>query len=485
MLALALAASACLGLAPLSAGAAGGGQVSFASASKVDITPALDTNRVFLAGYGATGRRAQGIHDRLYARIAVFSDGRKTVAIVSLDLIGLFLNDVLDLRRMTRFDKPGRYLFVTASHTHSGPDTLGMWGPVPGVSGVDLGYMKGVKEKVAAAVLTANDRLKPARLRSASSKLDPKGLCKDLRDPAVVDPYLTVLAAETMAGKPVATIVNWSCHPEVLDKTNMLVSGDYAGALCSKLDEERGGTCLFLPGSIGGLATPDTRAPRDFREVSRIGGELAARAMKALSSEACKPMTGFPVDSKAETVRVPVENSRYLLSLRSLASGHTLRDAAGDPLPASKAYTLPARHIVRRLKKDELPWVETEVSFLSLGPACGLGIPGELFPELAIGGFAGEFRGGQPLLDPANPDPPDLSKAPKGPYLKDLLPCKTRFVVNLANDELGYIVPEYDFKVQDSLTLLPRRPGHHYEETNSIGRSATSIVIDAARRLMK
>ena len=55
-----------------------------------------------------------------------------------------------------------------------------------------------------------------------------------------------------------------------------------------------------------------------------------------------------------------------------------------------------------------------------------------------------------------------------------------KLVVGLANDELGYIVPAYDFKVQRTLTMLPRLPGHHYEETNSIGLSATRIIVEAA-----
>ncbi|MFA6316092.1 MAG: neutral/alkaline non-lysosomal ceramidase N-terminal domain-containing protein [Elusimicrobiota bacterium] len=459
--------------------------ISRAAGYKVDITPSLEANRVFLAGYGAKGRRAEAVHDRLYARVAVFSDGTKTVAIVSLDLFGLYREDVLDLRRMSHFDRPDRYLFVTASHTHSGPDTLGMWGPVPGVSGVDQGYMRGVKEKVAAAVLTANDRLKQARLRSFSKSVDPKGLCRDRRDPAIVDPVLSVLSAETLDNKPLATLVNWSCHPEVLDASNTAVSADFPGSLCARLEAERGGVCLFLPGSIGGLMTPDVSPARGFAEVERVGSELAGHALAALSGKGGGSMENFPVDFRSETVRLPIENSRYLLFLPSLAFGHKLYDPAGTPLPASKAYTLAIRHALTRLPADRRPWIETEVSYLTLGRACGLGLPGEAFPELIIGGYKGEFKASQPLTDPSNPDPPDLAKAPAGPYLKDLMPCKDKFVVNLANDEIGYLVPEYDFKIRDNLTLLPRLPGHHYEETNSIGRSATGIVTDSARRLMQ
>ncbi|MBI5624879.1 MAG: hypothetical protein HY924_13975 [Elusimicrobia bacterium] len=458
-------------------------KVSMAGAYSVDITPSLDTHRVLLAGYGAKGRRARGVHDKLYARVAVFSDGTKTVAVASLDLLGLYRADVLDLRRMARFDTPERSLFVAAGHTHSAPDTLGMWGPAPGISGVDRGYLRGVKEAVAAAVLTAYDRMKPAKLKTAAARLDPKGLCRDRRDPAVIDPHLTVVSAETLDGKPIATLVNWSCHPEVLDAGNDLVSADFAGALCAKLEAERGGACLFLAGSIGGLMTPELEGPRGFAEVERIGSELAGSALKALSK--AKALAGFKVEYRSEEVSLPVENSRYLLFLPSLTFGHPLFDAAGKPLAESKAYTLAARHLFTRLSEEDRPWVRTEVSFLKLGQACGLGIPGELFPELALGGYKGEYRGSQPLTDPANPDPPDLSQAPAGPYLRELMPCRTPFIVNLANDQIGYIVPEYDFKIRKSLTLLPRMPGHHYEETNSIGRSATGIVTDAARRLMR
>ena len=33
--------------------------------------------------------------------------------------------------------------------------------------------------------------------------------------------------------------------------------------------------------------------------------------------------------------------------------------------------------------------------------------------------------------------------------------------------------------------MLPRLPGNHYEETNSIGKSVTPIVADAATKLLK
>jgi hypothetical protein len=122
---------------------------------------------------------------------------------------------------------------------------------------------------------------------------------------------------------------------------------------------------------------------------------------------------------------------------------------------------------------------------LDAGPARLLGLPGEAFPELVIGGYDGKYAFGRPLITPDNPNPPDVTKAPKGPYLRDLVKAPAPMVVGLANDELGYMIPGYDFKLSPHRWMLPRLPGHHYEETNSIGKSVTPIVVDAATKLLK
>ena len=78
---------------------------------------------------------------------------------------------------------------------------------------------------------------------------------------------------------------------------------------------------------------------------------------------------------------------------------------------------------------------------------------------------------------------PDLKKAPGPPYLRDFSRAPVSMFVGLADDELGYIVPRYDFKTRSNALMLPRMPGH-YEETNSIGPSATDIILKAERDLL-
>ena len=451
-----------------------------AAAGKVDITPDLKTEKVWMAGFGATGRKPAGIHDPLYARLVVLREGTTTVALVGLDLLGFYRNDVEDLRRLSGFDAPGRSLFLNSTHTHSGPDTLGLWGPVIGVSGINAQYHARVNARIASALKLLEGALRPATAAGGAAALDPRGLCRDSRDPQVIDPDLAVLRLKGTDGKAIATVVNWSCHAEVLGPENRLITADYPGPLCGRIEEKTGGECLFLNGMIGGLMTPDVKAD-NFYESYRVGAAVADAALALKTSSAPKRALAY----RSELVRVPVENSRYRLFLFALTYGHRLYDAAGKPLADYKKWMLSLRQLLFGLNEANEPWVETEVSVLDVGPARLLGIPGEAFPELAIGGYDGKYAFGRPLITPGNPNPPDLSKAPQGPYLRDLVRARVPMLVGLANDELGYLVPNYDFKVSPTKSMLPRLPGHHYEETNSIGPSVTKIVVDAAARLLR
>lgn len=433
-----------------------------------------------MAGFGATGRKPWGEHDPLYARLLVLREGGTMVAVVGLDLLGFERNEVEDLRRLAGYDQPGRALFVSATHTHSGPDSLGLWGPIIGVSGVNHAYHARFKRRIADALKLLESQLRPVRAEAGRGELDPRGLCRDSRDPQVLDPDLSVLRLTGTDGKAVATVVNWSCHAEVLGRFNRLLTADYPGPLCERVEEKTGGACVFLNGMIGGLMTPDSRA-ENFYESYRIGAAVADAALKLKTAAAPARKLAY----HSEIVRVPVENSRYRLFLPGLTFGHRLMDKDGNLLPGRKAWTLAFRQLVLGLTEKTEPWVETEVSVLDIGPARLLGLPAEPFPELAIGGYDGKYTFGRPLITPGNPNPPDVSKAPKGPYLRDLIKAPAPMTVGLANDELGYLVPNYDFKVTPTKSMLPRLPGHHYEETNSIGPSSTQIVVDAAVRLLK
>jgi len=231
------------------------------------------------------------------------------------------------------------------------------------------------------------------------------------------------------------------------------------------------------------MMTPDVDhrlgVEHEFSEVERVGRQVADLALGAFRGERLEA-SGGKVTFRSRLARVPVENSRYLLFLRNLVFGHRLFDIDGRPLGTLSPNLLSLRHFFFYPLPDRLrPRVETEVSLVTIGPVKILGVPGELLPELAIGGYDGRYRFGYPLVAPTNPNPPDVAHGPKGPYLRARLNAKVGLIVGLANDELGYLIPDYDFQATPNRSMEPHPPGTHYEETNSVGPATTGIVLTA------
>ena len=59
------------------------------------------------------------------ARAVVLSDGKQKIALVCVDVVGLFNSVAESVRKQV--DGFG-YVCVSSTHNHEGPDTLGLWG---------------------------------------------------------------------------------------------------------------------------------------------------------------------------------------------------------------------------------------------------------------------------------------------------------------------------------------------------------------------
>src|SRR5438445_9830821 len=117
-------------LALASAAPAGDLTVGFAES---DVTPELGTKPVYLAGFGQD-RQAKTVHDPIMVRAVVLADGTEKIALVSVDVVGLFHTSAERVREKL----PGfKYVLVSATHTHEGPDTLALWAANPLQSGAD------------------------------------------------------------------------------------------------------------------------------------------------------------------------------------------------------------------------------------------------------------------------------------------------------------------------------------------------------------
>ena len=67
--------------------------------------------------------------------------------------------------------------------------------------------------------------------------------------------------------------------------------------------------------------------------------------------------------------------------------------------------------------------------------------------------------------------------------------CKHKFVIGLCNDELGYILAENDFLVNEAMPYIEKARDDmdrdHYEETNSTGFNTAGTILDETEELIR
>ena len=454
---------------------------------------------VWVAGFG-NGRAATGVHDPLWARALVVRSRGLTVAIAVLDLVGLFYDEVLKIRQQVRAQRPDIDLvMVMATHNHEGPDTMGIWGPDQHETGVFPAYNAMVVARCADAIVAAAAALQPAVATFAGIDVIDDGgdltpYVDDSRAPTVIDSRLTVMDfAAAGGGGRIASLVNWSNHPEALGGDNTLITSDFPHYLRTGMEEGftrlgtatqgTGAPVIYVNGSVGGLMTTlhtrpiaddGTRVPveqqESFATAEAIGHGVAAFALRALGPGGGATLEAAP-DLAFRTVSfvAPLDNTALHVAYFFGVFDRALYE--WDPLSP--------------IDDDNLPYVKTEVDYVTFGPASILAMPGELFPELFVGGYDGSRRGTYDLIPADNPNPPDLRAAPPPPYLRDLMAGEHRMIFGLANDEIGYIVPAYDFKLDSLIPYLEQAPGDHYEEIVSLGERVEASVVGAARKLLE
>ena len=102
----------------------------FAGTGKTDITP---QDAVWMDGM-LRGHQSIGVHDRLFARALVLSDNQDVkgaFVLVAVDVCILDEETTCAVRQgaESRTGVPASQIIVAASHTHSGPATVGILTP--------------------------------------------------------------------------------------------------------------------------------------------------------------------------------------------------------------------------------------------------------------------------------------------------------------------------------------------------------------------
>jgi len=265
-----------------------------------------------------------------------------------------------------------------------------------------------------------------------------------------IDPAVCVLCLHDKKGDGLQLFVNFAMHLDSIGGNH--VSADYPAYMTNMLQEAFGEQCavLFGTGCCGDInrgflpGFPN----RDGVEYARnLGAILGGEAIKACHM--LEPSEAVQLGSCIEELTIPIRQygeDELALARRALEDGDTLfttdhwTEQHWYPPEVARLYAQEAIHI------NELPpEVTTLVQVLRIGDVAIVGLPGEMFVEIGLD-------------------------------IKQNSPHKYTFIVELANDYVGYVPTERAFDEGGYEVRLAR--------SSKLAPQARRMLTDTALRLL-
>lgn len=271
-----------------------------AGAAEVVITPLIG---VELEGYGARTAPSTGVHDDLFAHALVLDDGATRVGIVSVDLIGID-RGMAERIRAGVADRAGiapDHLMVSATHTHGGPRGL-----IALRASADEALITSTIRQIVGVVAAAAASLRPARLYCGAGRVE--GVAQNRRFPdGPTDPVLRAIRIDADDGALIVALINFTCHPTVMNFDNLQITADYPGQVYRTVRSVLGTDVpiLFLNGACADINP--ARVAAIFPEVRRIGTIVGAEAARVLAEVATADQL-VAADNLLWSERIGMEN---------------------------------------------------------------------------------------------------------------------------------------------------------------------------------
>lgn len=403
-----------------------------AGAARSNVTPWLG---VSLSGH-FNDRRADYVHDELYARCLVLDNGNTRLALAVVDNC-MIPREVMDEAKaiVAERDKlPADHILVSATHTHSGPCTTGVF-----QSGPSEAYNKFLSRRIADGISRAIRNLEPARIAWGAGsvpdqvfnrrwkmkpgsippnpfgkvdevvKMNPPRASEDLIEPAgPTDPEVPVLSVQAADGRPIALLANYSLH--YVGASGLDVSADYfgmfAGLLEQKLDardEHPPFVAMMSNGTSGDINNINFReAAKDQKPY-----EQTRLVAQRLAEEVLNVLAGLQYQEWVElnALQQELELGVRLPSAEEVAAAKDVVQKAGGA-ELTKSEDVYARETV--LLAEYPPTVKLLVQALRIGDVGIAAMPCEVFVEFGLD-------------------------------LKDKSPFPRTFTIELANGYNGYL----------------------------------------------
>lgn len=236
--------------------------------------------------------------------------------------------------------------------------------------------------------------MQPAQVELARDDHPLLGLLQSVdRPPLVKDPFLFVMRVVAhSSGQTIATVVNWSDHPETLGRKNNQITSDYPHWVRSYLKKRLGGTALFFSGSIGKVSplgdqvalldteTGEIAQDGTWRKAEMLGNEIGRLSERALKS--AEQVSPDLLSIQSATVFVPMHNPHFRIAESAgVFAGRKPLFTDGKSDPSTEERDLPDAGRVQYPTGHD---IQTEVDYVQLH-AGGRPVAGSrLFPAKSI-----------------------------------------------------------------------------------------------------
>jgi neutral ceramidase len=352
-----------------------------AGVAGVVITP---EQPIWMAGYGARDRPAEGTLHDLWAKALALEDADGNQAVlVTTDLLGFpeEMSGHIRDQVQERYGLSRSQIILNSSHTHAGPvleNALIDIYPLDSEQQTLVGnYSRKLEDQIISLVGEALNELEPARLFAENGvarfavnrRNNPAATLYRATELAGPTDYaVPVIKVEAASGEIMAVVFGYACHPTVLSDYDW--SGDYPGFAQLELEKAYpGAKAMFFQGA-GADQNPLPR--RSVALAEQYGRTLAAAVQRVLDEE----MRELPA-------RLSSAYSEVELNIDSLPTREELEERVEESTGYMQRW---AERMLYKLDRDEefRTSYKYPVQIWKLGDQMVVSLGGELVVEYAI-----------------------------------------------------------------------------------------------------
>lgn len=355
--------------------------------ARADITPPIGIEMIGFAGRDPSFE----IHDALHATAMAVGEGESRILLFTLDLLQMAAGTVARLRQRIAVASgvATSHITLACTHNHYGPAIE------DDASDLVVAYREHLGHVLAGIGRQAIAALQPVRLGFGWGQSDIGINRREWRDGRIVlgnnpagpvDHSVGLVRIESTDRRPLATLLNYACHPVSQRGQMAAISADFPGRATDLVEELTGAPCLYLQGACGDVNP--VRMESSYEPARSQGMRLGCEAVRIWETIETEAVNG--IGSSSQVIELPAY--RYGSEAEAAQLVDELHRDIDERTRAGETDSGPlwwARHrLDRSLAAVEswrsgsaLPAVEAEVSALRLGPLALATAPGEIFTE--------------------------------------------------------------------------------------------------------